>query len=162
MPLILAMVVLAVLAGVVAWIASTGWLARSGLEDLARHRRLSRGTDPAQLTADRAVDTARRTHALATEALAATLDRWYELRSTLGIGTPLEGEYPAVRDALDGDPAFVRLLERANDALVDSATDRPSRVADLLTDAARLDALTLAIRENVHRARPTPGRGERH
>lgn len=156
MPLILALVVFAVLAGVVAWIASTGWLVRSGLEDLARHRRLSRGTDPAQLTAERAVDTARRTHALASEALAATLDRWHELRSTLGIGTPLEAEYPAVRDALDGDPAFARLLERANDALVDSTTDRPSRVADLLAEAARLDALTLAVRDRIYRARRAP------
>ena len=109
----------------------------------------------AQLTAER-VDTARRTHALASEALAATLDRWYELRSTLGIGTPLEAEYPAVRDALDGDPAFARLLERANDALVDSTTDRPSRVADLLAEAARLDALTLAVRDRIYRARRAP------
>ncbi|MCT2110972.1 hypothetical protein M3E10_14445, partial [Dietzia cinnamea] len=41
-------------------------------------------------------------------------------------------------------------------ALVDSTTDRPSRVADLLAEAARLDALTLAVRDRIYRARRAP------
>ena len=152
MPLVFALLLLTILAGLVAWIAATGWLVRSGLEDLSRRRRLTRGTDPVQLTAERAVDSARRSYLLALEALSGTLDRWYGLRTTLGIGTPLEGAYAATRDRADADPAFGRLLEQANALLLDNRSEHPDTVADLLAEAARMDALMVAIRDGVHRA----------
>lgn len=151
-PLILALLMLAVIAGLVAWIASTGWLVRSGLEDLARRRRLRRGTDPVQLTAGRAVDSARRTYLLALEGLTETVDRWYGLRPTLGIGTPLEDRYLEVRDRTDADPGFAELLERANSACLAAGADPPGTVAGLLGEAARMDSLMLAIRGHIHRA----------
>ncbi|MDV8001378.1 hypothetical protein [Rhodococcus sp. IEGM 1408] len=159
MPLILALLLLAVIAGLVVWIAATGWLVRSGLEDLARRRRLRRGTDPVQLTAERAVDSARRSYLLALEALTETVDRWFGLRATLGIGTPLEDEYLDIRDRTDADPEFAGLLERANSACLDNRSRHPDTVADLLGEAARMDSLTLAIRGHVHRAGRSPRRG---
>ncbi|WP_256820338.1 MULTISPECIES: hypothetical protein [Dietzia] len=152
MPLILALLLLIVIAGLAAWVAATGWLVRAGLEDLSRRRRLRLGADPVQLTAERAVDSARRTHLLALEALTQTLDRWYEIRFTLGIDTPLEGAYPEVRDHLDADPDFAGLLERANTACLDSRSTAPATVAELLDEAARMDSMMLAIRGHLHRA----------
>ncbi len=152
MPLILALLLLAVIAGLAAWVAATGWIARSGLEDLSRRRRLRRGSDPVQLTAERAVDSARRSYFLALEALTETLDRWYALRPTLGIGTPLEDTYPDVRDRTDADPEFAALLERANTACLDNRSGHPDAVPDLLEETARMDSLMLALRERVHRA----------
>lgn len=152
MPLILALLLLVVIAGLAAWVAATGWLVQSGLEDLSRRRRLRRGSDPVQLTAERAVDSARRSYFLALEALTETLDRWYALRPTLGIGTPLEGTYPEVRDRTDADPGFTGLLERATSACLDNRSGHPDTVAGLLDEAARLDSLMLAIRDQIHRA----------
>lgn len=152
MPLILALLLLTVIAGLAAWVAATGWLVRSGLEDLSRRRRLRRGSDPVQLTAERAVDSARRSHVLALEALTDTLDRWYDLRPTLGIGTPLEGVYPDVRDRTDADPEFAALLERANTACLDNRSGHPGTVAGLLEQTVRMDSLTLAVRERIHHA----------
>src|SRR5699024_2725251 len=137
MPLILALLLLTVIAGLAAWVAATGWIARSGLEDLSRRRRLRRGSDPVQLTAERAVDSARRSYFLALEALTETLDRWYALRPTLGIGTPLEDTYPDVRDRTDADPEFAALLERANTACLDNRSGHPDAVPDLLEETAR-------------------------
>ncbi len=152
MPLILALLLLTAIAGLVAWVAATGWLVRSGLEDLSRRRRLRRGSDPVQLTAERAVDSARRSYLLALEALSETLDRWYDLRPTLGIGTPLEGTYPDVRDRTDADPEFAALLERANAVCLDNRSGHPDTVADILRETARMDSLMLDIRERIHRA----------
>lgn len=151
-PLILALLLLVTIAGLVAWTASTGWLVRSGLEDLARRRRVRRGTDPVQQTADRAVDSARRSHLLALEALTETVDRWYGVRPTLGIGTPLEREYLELRERLDADPGFAGLLERANSACLENRSSAPCTVAELLTEAARMDTLMLAIRGRISRA----------
>lgn len=152
MPLILALLLLTLIAGLVAWIAATGWLVQSGLEDLSRRRRLRRGADPAQLTAERSVDSARRTYFLALESLTETVDRWYALRPTLGIGTPLEGAYPDIRDRTDADPAFTELLEQANAACLEASSARPQTVVELLAEAARMDSLMLAIRGHIHRA----------
>lgn len=159
MPLILALLLLAVIAGLVAWIASTGWLMRSGLEDLTRLRRLRRGIDPVQLTAERAVDSARRSYLLALETLAETVDRWYGFRPTMGIGTPLEDQYLEMRDRTDADPEFAGLLERANSACLVERSSHPDTVAELLGEAARMDSLTLAIRGHVRRAGRSPRRG---
>lgn len=152
MPLILGLLLLTAIAGFAAWVAATGWLVRSGLEDLSRRRRLRRGSDPVQLTAGRAVDSARRSHLLALEALTETLDQWYALRPTLGIGTPLEDIYPDIRDRTDADPEFAALLERANTACLDNRSGHPDTVPDLLGETARMDSLMLAVRERIHRA----------
>lgn len=152
MPLILALLLLTVVAGLAVWVAATGWLVQSGLADLARRRRLRRGSDPVQLTAERAVHSARRSYFLALEALTETLDRWYALRPTLGIGTPLEGAYPDIRDRTDADPAFTELLERANSTCLTNREDPPVTVAGLIGEAARMDSLMLAVRGHVHRA----------
>lgn len=150
MPLILALLLLTVIAGLIAWIAATGWLVRSGLEDLSRRRRLLRGADPVQLVAERAVDSARRTYFLALEALTETIDRWYGLRPTLGIGTPIESAYPEIRDRTDADQGFVSLLEQANSTCLANRANPPSTVTDLLGEAARMDALMLAVRDRIH------------
>lgn len=151
-PLILALLLLTVIAGLVAWVAATGWLVQSGLEDLARRRRLRRGSDPVQLTAERAVDSARRPYYLALETLTGTLDRWYDLRPTLGIGTPLEGVYPDIRDRTDADPGFTALVERANSTCLANREHPPATVTELIGEAARMDSLMLAIRDHIHRA----------
>lgn len=154
MPLILALVLATVVAGAVVLIASSGRLVRSGMEDLARRRRLVKGTDPLQLTARRALDSARRSHRRAVEALGANLDAWYDLRTTLGIGTLLETGYPQIRDRADGDPGFTKLLDRANAAYTENLEVPPDSVTDLVGETSRLDSLTLEIRAYVHRVRP--------
>lgn len=159
MPLIFAIVVVALIAGAVVWIGSTGWLVRSGLEDLARRRRLLRGIDPLQLTAQQALGSARRSHALALEALRATVDGWYDLRETQGIGTPLETAYSEIRRRVDADPRFNSILEQANDACVADPGQQPDSVANSLEEAARIDAMTLELRTLIHRARPPRRRG---
>lgn len=159
MPLIFAIVVVALIAGAVVWIGSTGWLVRSGLEDLARRRRLLRGIDPLQLTAQQALGSARRSYALAFEALGATVDAWYDLRETQGIGTALEVVYPEIQSKVDPDPRFRAVLEQANETTMAGPAQQPDSVADLLEEAARIDAMTLEIRTRIHRARPPRRRG---
>ncbi|KAA0918981.1 hypothetical protein [Dietzia sp. ANT_WB102] len=159
MPLILALLLLTIIAGVVAWVALTGWLVRSGLEDLSRRRRLRRGADPVQLTAERAVDAARRSYLMALESLTETLDGWYALRPTLGIGTPLERTYPDLRDRTDADPGFVELVERANSASLANRANPPATVAELLAETARMDSLMLALRARIHHAGRSPETG---
>lgn len=159
MPLIFAIVVVALIAGAALWVASSGWMIRTGLEDLARRRRLLRGTDPLQLTAEQAVDSARRSHLLALETLTATVDSWYDLQRTLGIGTPLEAHYGEVKRKADADVEFARLLDRATSACLEGSARPPDSVADLVSETARLDSLTLGIRSYIHRARPPRRRG---
>lgn len=159
MPLIFAIVVVALIAGAAVWIGSTGWLIRSGLEDLARRRRLMRGTDPLQLTAQQALDSARRSYALALEALGATVDAWYDLRETKGIGTPLERDYPEIESRVGDDPRFRAVLEQANETVMAGPAQQPDSVADLLAETGRIDAMTLEMRTRIHRARPPRRRG---
>lgn len=159
MPLILALIVLALVAGVVALIGSTGWFVRSGIEDLARRHRLLRGTDPLQLTAEQALDVAHRSYVGALEALSTTIDSWYSLQETFGIGTTLEVDYSQVKSRADADPAFNRLLEKANSACLDNAATHPASVADLVAETARMDSMTLEIRSFLYRARLPKRRG---
>lgn len=139
---------------VVAWIGSSGWMIRSAMEDLARRRRLLSGTDPLQLTAQQATHAARRSHQLALDGLTRTLDGWYDLQRTLGIGTPLETGYAELRAKAEADPAFTGLLEKANAACIDNAAEAPAEVVDLVAETARMDAMTLEVRAYLHRARP--------
>lgn len=159
MPLIIALVFAAVIVAIVAWIGSSGWMIRSALEDLARRRRLLSGTDPLQLTALQAADSARRSHRLALDGLTDTVNGWYELQRTLAIGTPLEFGYAELRAKAEADPAFTGLLEKANAACVDNAAEAPSDVVGLVAETARLDSMTLEIRSYLHRARPPKPRG---
>ena len=154
MPLIIALVFAVVIVAVVTWIGSSGWMIRSALEDLARRRRLLSGTDPLQLTAQQATDSARRSHQLSLVGLTRTLDGWYDLQRTLGIGTPLETGYAELRAKAESDPAFAGLLEKANAACIDNVAEVPEEVADLVAETARMDAMTLEIRSYLHRARP--------
>lgn len=153
MPLIFALVVVTVVGGAIALIVSSGRLVRSGIEDLARRRRLLQGTDPLQLTAQQALDSAQRSHRRAVEALAATVDAWYDLRTTLAIGTALESDYPQIRDRADADPGFAKLLDRANAAVSENLEPPPGSVTGLVDETAQLDALTLEIRAYLYRAR---------
>lgn len=153
MPLIFALVVATVVGGAILLIVSSGRLVRSGIEDLARRRRLLQGTDPLQLTAQQALDTAHRSHRRAVEALGSTLDGWYDLRTTLGIGTTLEADFPQIRDRADADPGFAKLLDRANAASTENLEVPPESVAGLVDEIARLDSLTLELRLYLHRAR---------
>lgn len=154
MPLIIALVFAVVIVAVVAWIGSSGWMIRSAMEDLARRRRLLSGTDPLQLTAQQATHAARRSHQLALDGLTRTLDGWYDLQRTLGIGTPLETGYAELRAKAEADPAFTGLLEKANAACIDNAAVAPAEVVDLVAETARMDAMTLEVRAYLHRARP--------
>lgn len=154
MPLIIALVFAVVIVAVVAWIGSSGWMIRSAMEDLARRRRLLSGTDPLQLTAQQATHAARRSHQLALDGLTRTLDGWYDLQRTLGIGTPLETGYAELRAKAEADPAFTGLLGKANAACIDNAAEAPAEVVDLVAETARMDAMTLEVRAYLHRARP--------
>lgn len=154
MPLIIAVLFAAVIVAIVVWIGSSGWLLRSGMEDLARRRRLLSGTDPLQLTAQQAADSATRSYRRAHEGLIRTVDDWYGLRTTLGIDTPIQFGYAELRAKAEADPAFTDLLERANSACIDNAAAAPESVTDLIAEAARMDAMTLEIRSYLHRARP--------
>lgn len=161
MPLIIALVFAAVIVAIVAWIGSSGWMIRSAMEDLARRRRLLSGSDPLQLTALQAADSARRSHQLALDGLTNTINEWYDLQRTLAIGTPLEFGYSELRAKAEAAPAFTGLLEKANAAVVDNAAEVPTGVVDLIAESARMDAMTLEIRSYLHRERPSKPPGPR-
>lgn len=161
MPLIIALVFAVVIVAIVAWIGSSGWMIRSAMADLARRRRLLSGTDPLQLTAQQASDSARRSYRCALDGLARTLDGWFDLQRTLGIGTPLEIGYAELRARAETDPVFTGLVEKANAACVDNAAEAPTEVVDLVAETARMDAMTLEIRSYLHRARPPQPPGSR-
>lgn len=158
MPLIIALVLAAAILAVVAWFASSGWLVRSALDDLARRRRLRAGTDPLQLTAQRAGDSALRSYQLARKGLLDTVDGWYELREKQGIDSPLADGFTEFRATADSDLRFQDLLDRAITACTDNAETAPDSVAELIAEAARMDTMTLEIRKYLHRDSPSDER----
>lgn len=156
MPLILALVAFTLIVGAGAWVWSTGWLIRSGAQDLAHGRRLRAGTDPVQLAAQESLVSARRSYLLALDALTDTVETWREMQRTLGIGTPLQDDFAAIAGRADADPRLADLLEHAAAISVDNRAEQPESVAGLLDETSRMDELTVQIRSAIHHAAEGP------
>ena len=152
MPLILALVAFTLIVGAGAWVWSTGWLIRSGAQDLAQGRRLRAGTDPVQLAAQESLVSARRSYLLALDALTDTVETWRGMQRTLGIGTPLQDDFARTAARADADSRLADLLEQATSMSMANRAEQPDRVADLLDETSRMDELTVQIRAAIHRA----------
>ena len=152
MPLILALVAFTLIVGAGAWVWSTGWLIRSGAQDLAQGRRLRAGTDPVQLAAQESLVSARRSYLLALDALTDTVETWRGMQRTLGIGTPLQDDFARTAARADADSRLADLLEQATAMSMANRAEQPDRVADLLDETSRMDELTVQIRDAIHRA----------
>ena len=152
MPLILALVAFTLIVGAGAWVWSTGWLIRSGAQDLAQGRRVRAGTDPVQLAAQESLVSARRSYLLALDALTDTVETWRGMQRTLGIGTPLQDDFARTAARADADSRLADLLEQATAMSMANRAEQPDRVADLLDETSRMDELTVQIRAAIHRA----------
>ena len=165
--LVVALVLLAVVAG---WLGYTSWLVRSGIEDLARRRRLAAGVDPLQVTTAKTLSAAEAAHTAALSALSMTVEQWYELRETRAVGTRLANEFPEIEAKAVRDPQFLDALENAQlaleesqpalgiaqSALVHPAADSAVTAGELVERTASVDALALQIRRKIYEYR-TPG-----
>lgn len=152
MPLIVALVAFGLIVGVGAWVWSTGWLLRSGVQDMARGRRLRAGSDPVQVAAEESLVSARRSYLLALDALTHTVETWREMQRTLGIGTPMQDDFTAIEGRAEADPRLAELLEQGAGASVDNRAAQPATLAGLIDETSRMDELMVQIRAAVHRA----------
>lgn len=144
---------LALLAIVAGWLGYTSWLVRSGIDELARRRRIIAGVDPLQITARKTVDSAAEAHDSAHAALSMTVEAWYALRESRAVGTALVGHFPAIEARAARDRNFLDALESATDALNESAVVGPASAGELIDRAATLDSLNLQLRQLVYEYR---------
>ncbi|MBB0968375.1 hypothetical protein G6016_05245 [Dietzia aerolata] len=165
--LVVALVLLAVVAG---WLGYTSWLVRSGIEDLARRRRLVAGVDPLQATTAKTRSAAEAAHSAALSALSMTVEQWYELRESRAVGTRLASEFPEIEAKAARDSEFLDALESAHlaleqsqsalaiaqSAVADPAADSAVTAGELVERTASVDALTLQLRRKIYEYR-TPG-----
>lgn len=144
---------LALLAIIGGWLGYTSWLVRSGIDELARRRRIIAGVDPLQITARKTVDSAAAAHDSAHAALSTTVEAWYELRENRAVGTALVNDFPAIEARAARDPDFLDALESATDALDEPVTAGSASAEELIERAAMLDSLNLQLRQLVHEYR---------
>lgn len=148
--LIVGLALLAIIGG---WLGYTSWLVRSGIDELARRRRLIAGVDPLQITARKTVESAAAAHDSAHAALSRTVEAWYELRESRAVGTSLVNDFPAIEARAARDPDFLDALESATDALDESPAAGSASAHELIDRAATLDSLNLQLRQLVHEYR---------
>lgn len=139
-------------AAVVAGLGAAGWMISSAVSDLRHRSRLGSGSDPLQVTGDRAKAIADSSHTAARDALSSTLTDWHHFTVTRGIGTPSQNSYDQLERQLSVDLEFQDVALRAESAHSRSLIDPPDFATGIARSIVELDRLNSEFRQSVHRA----------
>lgn len=140
------------LAAVVAALAAAGWLVVSAIRDLRRRGALTAGTEPTQITGAHADGLAEQALAAARDGVMSTLTDWEQLRTTRGIGTPLQQTFGRLEEHTVRDLEFQNLTVRASTQHAQSFHLESATARDKVATANELDSLTLELRRAIHDA----------
>lgn len=139
-------------AAVVAGLGAAGWLISSAVSNLRHRSRLGAGSEPLQITGNRARAIADGSHTAARGALSSTLADWHHFTVTRGIGTPLQNSYDQLERLLAVDLEFQDSALRAETAYSRSLTDSPDSATGIARSIIELDQANAEFRQSLHRS----------